>query len=226
LLGSIPRPAFLDALSSTIFREETIMRAITFGALLATALVGATSSAAAGENNKALEIGKPAPAWKDLIGIDDKKHGLDDLKKASVVVVAFTCNHCPVAQAYEDRLNKLAKEYKGKGVELVAINVNNLPEDKLDKMKERASEKRFAFSYLYDPTQKIGRAYDAAVTPHLFVLDKDRKVAYMGAFDDNQDASQAKKHYIRDAVDALLAGKKPAVAETKQFGCGIKYDSK
>jgi len=140
------------------------------------------------------------------------------------VVVVFTCNHCPVAQAYQDRLIQLATDYAGKGVRLVAINVNNLAVDKLPKMKERAAEKGFPFPYLYDPTQAIGRAYGATVTPHVFLLNKSRHIVYMGAIDDSQDPTKVKTHYLRDALDALLAGQPPAPAATQQFGCGIKYE--
>jgi peroxiredoxin len=174
----------------------------------------------------ALEIGDPGPAWKGLVGVDDKEHSFTEVKKAKAVVVCFTCNHCPVAVAYQDRLIQFVNDYKAKGVALVAINVNNLEADKLPAMKVRAEEKAFNFPYLYDPTQEIARKYAATVTPHLFVLDGERKVAYMGALDDNQNVDKVKKHYLRDAVDAVLAGKKPDPAVTKQFGCTIKYEKK
>jgi peroxiredoxin len=105
------------------------------------------------------------------------------------------------------------------------VNVNNIPEDRLDKMKERAASKGFNFPYLYDETQKIGRDYSAKVTPHVFVLDKNRTVVYMGAIDDNMKVAEVKKHYLRDALDALLAGAKPAEEVTKHFGCTIKYEN-
>jgi hypothetical protein len=129
-----------------------------------------------------------------------------------------------VAQAYEDRLVKFAQDYEGKGVALVAINVNNMEEDKLPAMKERAEQKDFNFAYLYDPSQESGRAFGATVTPHAFVLDKSRNVVYMGAIDDNQDESAVGTHYLRDAVDAILGGKSPQVATSKQFGCSIRYE--
>lgn len=171
-----------------------------------------------------VKIGDPAPDFKDIIGIDDKTHSLADYKDAKVIVVAFICNHCPVAVAYEDRLVKFQADYKDKGVQLIAINVNNLPADRLDKMKERAAAKGFNFPYLYDSSQKVGRDFGAKVTPHIFVLDGQRKVAYMGAIDNSQNESKVEKHYLRDAVDALLAGKTPPEPVTKQFGCGIKYE--
>lgn len=173
-----------------------------------------------------LKIGDPAPSWSGIIGIDDKEHGLSDYSDAKAIVLVFTCNHCPVAVAYEDRLVALQKDYQAKGVQLVAVNVNTLAADRLDKMKERAKAKGFNFPYLYDESQKIGHDYGATCTPHVFVLDKDRKIAYMGAIDDTQAAAKVKKHFLRDALDAILAGEKPAKAATKQFGCGIKYNKK
>ena len=140
------------------------------------------------------------------------------------MVVAFICNHCPVAVAYEDRLVALQKDYQDKGVQVVAVNVNKLPADRLDKMKERAKAKQFNFPYLYDETQKIGRDYGATVTPHVFVFDSNRKLAYVGAVDDSKSPDKVTAHYLRDAIDALLAGKKPPKEVTQQFGCSIKYE--
>ncbi len=173
---------------------------------------------------KSLAVGDPAPVWSDLIGIDDEQHGLADLSEAEVVAVVFTCNHCPVAVAYEDRLVQLANDYADRPFQLVAINVNNLEEDKLPAMKERAAEKGFQFPYLYDPSQKIGREYGATVTPHAFLLDADRKVVYMGAIDDSQNAEKVGQHHLRDAIDAVLGGQKPTIASTQQFGCSIRYE--
>jgi peroxiredoxin len=173
--------------------------------------------------NTALSVGEKAPDFSALPGIDDKKHGLGEYKDAKAVVVVFTCNHCPVAVAYEDRLVALQKDYKKRGVQVVAICSNPDEADQLDKLKERAEAKKFNFSYVRDDDQKIGKAYGAAVTPHVFLLDKERKIAYMGAIDDNQNAEKVSKHYLRDAIDAMLSGKAPETAETRQFGCGIKY---
>jgi len=173
---------------------------------------------------KGLEIGDAAPAWKELEGIDGKKHSLADLQEAEAVVVVFTCNHCPVAKAYEERLVEFDNDYKDKKVALVAINVSNSEADKLPAMKERGEEQGFEFAYLYDPSQEIGRKFGAKVTPHAFVIDKEGKLAYRGAIDDSQNAAKVTKHSLRDAVDAVLAGKAPAEPETKQFGCGIGYE--
>jgi peroxiredoxin len=174
-----------------------------------------------------LKIGDAAPNWSGLKGVDDKQHSLADYEKAKLVVVVFTCNHCPVAAAYEDRLIALQKEYGPKGVQFVAINPTSpkkQPQDSFEKMKERASSKGFNFPYLVDATQDVAKQYGATCTPHIFVLDKDRKVAYMGAIDDNMNASKVKEPFLRNALDALLQGEKPPKAVTKQFGCGIKWE--
>jgi len=186
--------------------------------------------AAGGSAAKGVKVGDKAPDWSDIVGVDDKKHDLAEYKKAKAVVLVFTCNHCPFAKAYQDRLKTLQKDYGPKGVQVIAVNVNNLPADRLDKMKERAKKKKYNFPYLYDPTQKIARDYGARVTPHVFILgkatDEGRKVVYVGAVDNNMKAKKAEKHYVRDALDALLAGKKPPLAETKPFGCSVKYEKK
>jgi peroxiredoxin len=140
-----------------------------------------------------------------------------------VVVVCITCNHCPVAVAYEDRIIAFAKKYADK-VDLVAINVNNIAADKLDKMTARAKEKGFTFPYLYDPSQKIARELGATVTPHFFVLNKDRKVVYIGAMDDDQESP--KVNYLDPAVDATLKGEKVEKTKTNARGCGIVYEKK
>ena len=171
-----------------------------------------------------LKIGQAAPDFQGVIGIDDQKHSLADYRDAKLVVLVFTCNHCPVAQAYQDRLIALQKQYQAKGVQLVAVNVNNVPADRLDEMKKRAKRQGFNFPYLYDASQKMGHDYGATVTPHVFVLDKDRKIAYMGAVDDNMQAGKVNTAYLRNSLDALLRGEKPSPEVTKQFGCGIKYE--
>jgi peroxiredoxin len=195
-----------------------------FVALFALQAAYAADTAKDEQKPKAASLGDAAPKWSKLEGVDGKKHSLADLKEAKAVLVVFTCNHCPVAKAYEDRLIEVERDYTDLGVAVVAINVNNVEADKLPAMKERAKEKGFEFQYLYDPSQKIGREYGATVTPHAFILDGKRKVAYMGAIDDNQNAEKVEKHFVRDALDAVLAGKKPEPAKTKQFGCGIQYE--
>jgi peroxiredoxin len=169
-------------------------------------------------------VGDPAPAFEGLVGTDDKNHSLEEFKEAKAVALVFTCNHCPVAKAYEDRLVALQNDYADKGVQVIAINVNNVEADKLPAMKERAEEKGFEFPYLYDPSQKSARDYGATVTPHVFLLDDERKLAFVGPVDDSQDETKIKHRYLRDAIDAVLAGKQPPATEVKPFGCGIAYE--
>ena len=176
--------------------------------------------------NPKVNVGDKAPAWNNLKGVDGKRHSLSDLKEKKLVVVGFTCNHCPVAQAYEERFIKFAKDYKDKGVEFVAVNCNTIPADDLDAMKKRAKERGFTFTYLYDPTQDSGKGFGAIVTPHVFVLDDERKIAYMGAFDDSMAPNKVKHQYVKDAVEALLKGEKPEVTATLQSGCAIIYNKR
>lgn len=173
-----------------------------------------------------LNIGDTGPEWSGIKGTDDKEHALADYKESKLLVLVFTCNTCPVAKAYEERLVALQNEYKDKGVQVVAINCNNIKGDGLDDMKKRAEEKKFNFPYLHDSSQKSGRDYDATTTPHVFVLDANRKLAYVGAIDDSMNADKVKTSHLREALDALLAGKEPPKAVTQQFGCSIKYEKK
>jgi peroxiredoxin len=165
-----------------------------------------------------LEIGAKAPDFKGLIGVDGKEYSLADLKD-KVVVVCFTCNICPVAVAYEDRFIEFTKKYAGKGVKFIAINPNKKTED-IAAMKTRAEEKGFNFPYVFDKTGQSATDYGARVTPHIYVLDQNRIVSYVGSFDDKQN--NPTKNYLADAVDAVLAGKKVEVSNTKAFGCGIQ----
>jgi len=194
-------------------------------ALLVAAGMALASPALAGEFNKKVSIGDAAPAFTSLEGVDGKMHSLADYKDKDVLVVVITCNHCPVAVAYEDRIIAFAKKYASDAkskVGLVAINVNNLDADKLPKMKERAKEKGFNFPYLYDASQKIGRELGASVTPEFFVLNKERKIVYMGAMDDNQN--NPKVNYLEPAVEATLKGETIKTKETRARGCSVKYE--
>lgn len=175
----------------------------------------------AGEFNSVINIGDKAPSFVNLAGVDGKTHGLNDSQEAKAVVVVFTCNQCPVAVAYEDRLIQLQEDYKSKGVQVIAINVSS---EGLEKMKARAENKGFNFPYLLDASQKSAREYGATVTPHAFLLDAERNVVYMGAIDNNQNPDRITKRYLRSAIDAVLAGQKPETTETRQFGCGIKLN--
>jgi peroxiredoxin len=184
------------------------------------------SNVLAGKYNETLSIGDAAPQWRDLPDvISDKEHSLADLKDKPVVVVFFTCNSCPVAEDYEDRVIDLAKRYDAKDgkVAFVAINVNRVKEDLPDKMKLRAEKKRYPFPYLYDESQKIAKDYGANFTPEFFVLDRERKIAYMGGMDDNSNPAEVKERYLQPAIEAALRGEKPAIAEAPARGCRIRY---
>ena len=153
-------------------------------------------------------------------------YGMAYYKDAKGFIVVFTCNHCPFAVKYEDRINDLAKKYKSKGYILLAINPNDpavQAEDSYELMKVRAKEKGFAFPYLFDEGQKIYPQYGATKTPHVFLLDKNRIVKYIGAIDDNVDsANDVKEKYLENAIAALERGKTPSPETTKAIGCSIK----
>lgn len=194
--------------------------------ILALSGIGGTlSSLEAGKYNPVLDVGDQAPTWEKLPATDGKSYGSDSFKDKDVLVIAFTCNSCPYAVDYEGRLQELAQKYSGKdsSVGVIAVNVNLIPADSLEKMKERAEKQEFAFPYLFDKSQKIGQAFGATRTPEFFVLNKDRKVIYMGAMDDSTDASKVKKNYVVQAVEAALQGKQPETTETIAIGCNVRY---
>lgn len=200
------------------------------GRFLLVALLFALSvaPASAGKFNKKLNIGDAAPTWDKLEATDGKKYAFADFKDKDVLVVVFTCNTCIVAEGYEERLVAFAAECNkpGSKVGFVAINVNTGKDDALPAMKERATKKKFGFTYLYDPSQKTATAYGAMFTPECFVLNKDRKVVYMGAFDD-KPAGEPKVKYVEVAVKTALAGKPADTAETSAAaGCKIRFNKK
>ena len=166
----------------------------------------------------------------NLKSVDGKMYSMADYKDAKGFIVVFTCNTCPFAVKYEDRVNQLAKKYKSKGYVLLAINSNDpevQPADTYALMKEKAKDKGFAFPYLVDEGQKIYPQYGATKTPHVFLLDKNLVVKYIGAIDDNaDDASAVKERYLENAIAALESGKDPSPALTKAIGCSIKAKKK
>lgn len=172
-----------------------------------------------------LPIGSPAPDFS-LPGVDGKIHSLATLSTGPLLVLNFTCNHCPYAQAYEDRFMALAIEFSPRGVAFAAINPNDAisyPDDSFAKMKERAAARGFNFPYLCDESQAVARAYGAVCTPHLFVVGRGT-IAYEGRLDDSwKDPSSAKAHDLRDALSALLAGKPALRPRTNPMGCSIKW---
>jgi peroxiredoxin len=164
-----------------------------------------------------------------LMNIDGEMVSLADYTDAKGFILTFTCNHCPYAVAYEDRIIALDAKYKSQGYPVIAINPNNpeiVEEDSYENMQVRAEEKGFTFPYLMDEGQTIFPQYGATKTPHMYILEKTEegnRVAYIGAIDDNhEDAEAVTKRYVEDAVDALLKGQQPEVTETKAIGCSIK----
>jgi len=185
-----------------------------------------------------LEIGAAAPDFS-LPGVDGKTYTLESFRDAEVLVIIFTCNHCPTAQAYEDRIKQLAADYKDKKVAVVAVSPNDpgavrLDElgfsdlgDSLEDMRIRAKDKAFNFPYLCDgETQKVSLAYGPAATPHVFVFDKSRKLRYAGRIDNSEKPDKVTSPDTRNAVEALLAGKAVPVETTKAFGCSTKWSEK
>ena len=186
---------------------------------------------------KTLEIGAQAPDFS-LPGVDGKTYSLKDFADSKVLVVAFTCNHCPTAQAYEERFAKFNAEYKPKGVAFVAISPNDAEavrldelgytdlDDSFESMKIRAKDTKIAYPYLFDgETQKTSIAYGVLATPHIYVFDADRKLRYVGRFDD-AEVKAVKSHDVINAVDALLAGRSVPVEKTRTFGCSTKWAEK
>jgi peroxiredoxin len=185
-----------------------------------------------------LSLGSPAPDF-DLPGVDGRNYALKDFSKSKILVVIFTSNHCPTAQYYEERIKNLVTDYQPKGVALVGIMPNDprsvrLDElgwtdlsDSLDEMKIRAKYKEYNFPYLYDgDLESVSRLYGPVATPHVFVFDADRKLRYAGGFDDSEREQFVKVRYVREALDALLAGKEPPAAKTKVVGCSVKWAGK
>lgn len=202
------------------------LRTIRLAGLILAALLSAVAptSVEAGKYNPTLNVGDAAPDWKDLPGTNDKRLSLADLKGKSVVIVVFTCNTCPTAVDYEDRIMAIVKKYSDSGkVAVVAVNSNQVEGDLLPKMKERATERNFNFDYVHDDSQQVAKAYGATFTPEFFVLDQNRKIAYMGALDDATKPDQVKVRYLEDAVDAVLAGRAPETRETIARGCLVRY---
>jgi len=197
--------------------------------LSAAVLALVASPVFAGQFNKVVSVGEKAPTFSGIpattkAGVDSSL-SLSDIKE-DLVVLVFLANHCPVVQAYEDRIIDFTNDYKGKGVKVVGVAVSDQDIDKLPGIKTYMKEKGSTYVYGYDESQDIGRAYGATNTPQFFVLDKDRVIRYMGAMDDSQNESKVKQTYLRDAVDALLKGESVELSETKAVGCGVRYNKK
>lgn len=178
---------------------------------------------ATADEKKPLNIGDTAPGWTDLLGTDDLRHSLSDLRDKDVIVVCFTSNTCPYSVDYEQRLIAFQKKHADTSVQLIAINSNTIPGDRMDAMKDRASEKQFNFPYLSDETQQVARAFGAVYTPEFFVFNKERRLIYKGAMDDDSDASKVKVQYVDLAVQAAIQGQLPEVTQKGARGCAIRF---
>jgi peroxiredoxin len=170
-------------------------------------------------------LGTEAPQF-DLPGVDGQNHSLDSYADGEALVLVQSCNHCPYVQAWENRLSAIARDYADRGVRVVAVNSNdadNYPEESFEEMGKRATAQGFAFDYVYDEPQAVARELGAERTPEVFVYDRDRKLVYHGAIDDNRDEGGVTQQYLRDALDAVLSGQEPAVSETPAVGCTVKW---
>ena len=207
-------------------------------ALLLCLLASPSLLPAAEEPVRTLEIGARAPEFR-LEGVDGRWYSLKDFAASPILVVVFTCNHCPTAQAYEERLKALVADYQGKGVALVAISPNDENSVRLDElgytdlsdsfaeMKIRADYRQFNFPYLYEGDRTgVARAYGPAATPHAFVFDAARTLRYVGRIDDSEREPLVKTKDLRNVLDAMLAGRPVPVERTRSFGCSIKWAGK
>lgn len=174
-----------------------------------------------------LELGSNAPDF-DLPGVDGSNHALSSYRDKPVVVVIFSCNHCPYVKDYEERMVDIQGEYAGRGVQLIAINSNDekeYPEDTFPEMVKRAKSKGFNFPYLRDETQNVVEAYGGVCTPHVFAFDRSRRLRYRGRIDDSRDRSKVTTNDLKNALDDMLAEHEVRVPDTRPFGCSIKWFS-
>lgn len=178
-------------------------------------------------SQQTLSPGAAAPEFDSLPGVDGKLYSLNSFETASILVLSFTCNHCPYAVAYEERFNNLAKKYQPQSVAFVAINSNDendYPQDSFENMQIRARERGFVFPYIQDKSQSVARSYGAVCTPHIFVFDQKRILAYEGRIDDNwREPDLVTSHELRDVLDAMLAGQDLPPKGGNPIGCSIKW---
>ncbi len=161
-----------------------------------------------------------------LPGVDGCEHSLDEYADASALAVVWSCNHCPYVQAWEGRMKAIQRDYAEQSFRLVAISSNDAgshPGDSFEEMKLRAEAQGFNFDYLYDEDQAVAHAYGPSRTPEVFLFDAERRLVYHGAIDDSRDEQAVSENYLRDALEALLDGREPQVAETPPVGCSIKW---
>lgn len=199
-------------------------RLVSFVCLLSALLLIAVPSVHAGKFNRQLSVGAVAPAWEGLRGVDGKLYSLTGWTEAKAIVVVFYSNRCPVVEAYEPRLKTLAKDFQDRGVKFIAVSVSQHAADGFEKMQQRAHDRQLPYPYVHDATQDLARKYGATTTAQVFVLNGDRKIAYMGAIDDHwQDAAKVETRYLHDALTTVLAGQSPDVTESRPVGCEIEY---
>ena len=234
-----PHKTILVYLVKIVPFQKKIMRLTRLFAVAIIALLVSFKVKPSLDEHATLAIGTKAPDFK-LPGVDGKIYTLASFAKAKVLAIVFTCNHCPTAQAYEDRIIKLTNDYKAKGVQVVAISPNDPNAVRLDElgwsdisdsfaeMKLRAKQKKFNFPYLYDgKTQSVAKLYGPVATPHVFIFDKERKLRYQGRIDDVEKPTKTPNNFdTRNALDEVLADKEVTVKTTKVFGCSIKWASK
>ena len=172
-----------------------------------------------------MKLGDPAPSFA-LPGVDGSEHTLDDYAAADVLVLIQSCNHCPYVLAWEGRMAAIQRDYADRGVRIVTVNSNDAgryPEDSFAEMQRHAKEGEFPFDYLHDESQSLVQTLGAEHTPEVFLFDRDRRLVYHGAIDDNREETGVRRHYLREALDATLSGREPPVAETQAVGCTVKW---
>ena len=173
-----------------------------------------------------LPIGAAAPRFEDLLGTDGRRYGLSTFEDREALVLIFTSNRCPTAKAYGGRMQALQAEYEPRGVTLLAINANDphlYPDESYPRMIERATEDGHTFPYVVDDGQRLARAFGAACTFHVFVLDRERRLRYQGRFDDSRISERVTSHDLIDALEDLLAGREVRVPATRPFGCSLDF---
>jgi peroxiredoxin len=172
-----------------------------------------------------LALGSQAIRFR-LPGVDGREHSLEDYAAAPALALIWSCNHCPYVRAWEGRMVEIQRDYGARGVRVIAINSNDAdrhPDDSFEAMLARAESEGFNFDYLHDEDQSVARAYEPARTPEVFLFGPDRRLAYHGAIDDSRDDRAVQENYLRNALDAVLAGREPPVADTPPVGCSVKW---
>jgi peroxiredoxin len=223
LVNSMPNRAPFRQFPPLAFGHRVALVLVGLVGCLGVTLLASAEDTPRSKFNREVAVGDPAPEFEGLLGIDGRRHSLSDYRETPVLVVVFLRNLCPTTHQYEARLRNFAQEYGTNKVQLVAISVSRNPAEGLDRMAVRAKDKMYRWPYLIDESQFTGRQYGATVTPQFFVLDQARKIAYMGAFDDDLKGTAVQRQYVADAVRNLLEGKPVSPVDTLAKGCEIEY---